>query len=104
MILVEEIYSITRKFPRHETFGLTSQMQRAAVGIPSNIAEGSKRGHKEYIQFLNIAHGSAAELDTQLIIASKLYENSKTDFNEASNLLEEVMKMLHSLITKLKTL
>lgn len=104
MLLVEEVYLIARKLPKSEMFGLISQMQRAAVAIPSNIAEGSKRGHKlEYIQFLNIAHGSAAELETQLLLTAKLYKELNINFQKALGLLNEVMKMLHSLIQKLKS-
>ncbi len=103
MLLVEEVYLITHKLPKSEIFGLSSQMQRAAVAIPSNIAEGSKRGHKlEYIQFLGIANGSAAELETQLLLTSKVYKNLSINLERALSLLEEVMKMLHSLIYKLK--
>lgn len=75
---VKEIYSVTQSFPRSELFGLARQMQRAVVSIPSNIAEGYAREHrKEYLQFLAIAQGSLAELETQLEIASQLeYLNS----------------------------
>src|SRR3990167_9176780 len=84
MDLVEEIYKLTSKFPKSETFGLSSQMQRAAVAIPSNIAEGAKRGHRlEYIQFLSIANGSASELETQLLLAKRLYLNKTIDFEKA---------------------
>ncbi|MGL5030533.1 MAG: four helix bundle protein [Aeromonas sp.] len=70
MILVEQIYQCTQRFPREELFCLTSQMRRATVSIPSNIVEGAARGGtKEYAYFLNIARGSLAELDTQLVIA-----------------------------------
>ncbi len=78
-------------------------MQRAAIAIPSNIAEGAKRGHKlEYIQFLSIANGSAAELETQLIIAERLYSERKIEIQKANILLEEILKMLHVLINSLK--
>ncbi len=70
MDFVKEIYLITDKFPSSELYGLTSQMRRAAVSVPSNIAEGAARkGTKEYKQFLNIAQGSASELDTQIELA-----------------------------------
>jgi four helix bundle protein len=71
--LTMEIYRLTRGFPREEMFGLTSQLRRAAISIASNIAEGQSRGTTgEFIQFLGIARGSNAEIDTQLIIASEL--------------------------------
>lgn len=71
--LVTEIYRLSAEFPESEKFGLTNQMRRASVSIPSNIAEGSARHHaKDFIHFLRIADGSAAELETQLIISSKL--------------------------------
>ncbi|MES2087925.1 MAG: four helix bundle protein [Patescibacteria group bacterium] len=97
--LVKEIYKLTESFPKTETYGLTSQMRRSAVSIPSNIAEGYKRKNvKEYIQFLSIADGSAAELETQLIISKSIY---KTNFSIAENLLEEIQKMLITMIRKL---
>lgn len=101
MLLVEEIYRATKKLPKSEIYGLATQMQRAAVAIPSNIAEGSKRGHRaEYIQFLSIANGSAGELETQIDLLKRLYPS--IDILKAENLLEEVLKMLHALIRKLK--
>ncbi len=70
--LVDEIYDITAQMPKEEVYGLTSQMRRSAISIPSNIAEGGARqGTKELIHFLNIAKGSLAELETQLIIAER---------------------------------
>lgn len=73
MNLVTEVYIITKSFPKEEQFSLVSQMRRAAVSIPSNIAEGAaRRGNKEFKQFLYIALGSLAELETQLMIAEKL--------------------------------
>ena len=103
MELVEEIYALTKKFPKSEIFGLSSQMQRAAIAIPSNIAEGAKRNHKaEYIQFLSIANGSAAELETQLILAKKLFSKTGIDFEKALGLVEEVLKMLYSMISSLR--
>ena len=103
MELVEQVYRITSKLPKSEVFGLSSQMQRAAIAIPSNIAEGAKRGHKlEYIQFLRVANGSAAELETQLILTGKLYPDLKHDIDNARTLLEEILKMLYALIFTLK--
>lgn len=100
--LTVNIYRVTDKFPKNELYGLTSQIRRATVAIPSNIAEGQKRGHKtEYIQFLRIAFGSGAELETQLIIGYKIGYLDKTDFEKLNSLLEEVMKMLNKLISVL---
>ena len=66
------IYKITDTFPKSELYGLTNQIRRSSVSIPSNIAEGSMRGHKEFIQFLKVSYGSGGELETQLIIALKV--------------------------------
>jgi len=78
MDLVEEVYRLTNAFPRHEIYGLTSQIQRAAVSIPSNIAEGHAREHlKEYLHHLSIAQASLAELETQMEIATRLKYLSK---------------------------
>jgi len=100
--LVKEIYKVTEQLPKSELYGLLSQMRRAAVSIPSNIAEGYKRRNLgEYIQFLSIADASAAELETQVIIARELYLNA--DLTRAEALLEEVQKMLIVMIKKLNT-
>lgn len=102
--LTEEIYELTKGFPKTEAYGLSSQMQRAAVSIASNIAEGHKRKYLlEYIQFLSFANGSAGELQTQIEICKKLPELRHLDFRKAENLLEEILKMLNVLIRKLKT-
>jgi len=98
------IFRITEQFPKSELYGLISQMRRAAVSIPSNIAEGYSRGHKqEYIQFLRTAFASGAELETQLLIAKELRFLSEDSYSEANNLLEETQKMLNKLISVLKT-
>lgn len=103
MELVREIYSLTERFPPDERFGLCSQMQRAAVAIPSNIAEGYLRGHrKEYIQFLLIALGSAAELETQILICQSLIKFNNIDFSHATSLLNEVIKMLYVMSKRMK--
>ena len=73
LVLVKQIYKITRSFPREEIYGIVSQMKRSAISIPSNIAEGFRRRHaKEFKQFLNIALGSLAELETQVLISGEL--------------------------------
>ena len=93
MDLVEVIYKLTQQFPDSEKFGLSSQMRRAAVSIPSNIAEGSARkGDKELIQFLHIALGSVAELETQYLIAIRLHFTVNDEAIE--NVLNEVKKLL----------
>jgi len=102
--LVEDIYRVTKSFPREELYGLTSQMRRAAVSIPSNIAEGFTRLHdKEYKQFLYIALGSCSELSTQIIIASRLkyFDNNKIE--QLLNEIDEICRMTMSLIKKLNT-
>lgn len=103
MDLVLAIYLLTQKFPSDERFGLTSQMRRAAVSIPFNIAEGRTRGsRKEFTQFVRIAYGSCSELETQLFIAQKLPSSEKIDYTKAIGLLNEVSKMLRSMIIKLE--
>lgn len=100
--LVKLIYSASKDLPKEELYGLTSQMRRCAVSIPSNIAEGYKRkGLGEYLNFLSYAEGSAAELETQLIIVSEVY--SEVDTREIQILLQEVQKMLYALSKKIKT-
>jgi four helix bundle protein len=101
IVLVNEIYTITKQLPKSETYGLSSQMQRAAVAIPSNIAEGYRRNHRpEFIQFLAIAISSASELETQVIICQEQYKD--VDYLKAEALLEEIQKMLYAMISKLK--
>lgn len=101
--LVIEIYKITRKFPKQEIYGLVNQIRRAVVGIPSNIAEGQGRGHlAEYVQFLRIAYGSAAEVETQLLISHKIDYINQNEYRRILGLLYEIMKMLNSLLLKLK--
>ena len=102
MDLCTIVYKITATFPKYELFGLTSQIRRCAVAIPSNIAEGQIRGHmQEYIQFLRISMASGAELETQLLVALNIEYIEKKAYDEVFDLLQEVMKMLSSLINKL---
>jgi four helix bundle protein len=97
--LVIVIYELTEQFPKEEQYGLTSQIRRAAVSIPSNIAEGRCRGTKnDYVQFLRIAYGSGAELETQIEIAKHLSKMMKLNYGQVDGLLLEVMKMLNTMI------
>lgn len=102
--LTKEIYLLTEMFPKSELFGLTSQMRRASVSIPSNIAEGRRRsGKKEFLRFLNIAFASGAELETQLDIVRALPFGEKLDYTKVDSLLLEIMKMLNSMISSLRS-
>jgi len=104
IMLVKQLYRITGEFPASERYGLTSQMQRAAVSIPSNIAEGQARHTtKEFIQFISHAEGSAGELETQLIIATELGYCGRAPVEAALNAVEELRRMLHALHRKLLT-
>ena len=101
--MVTEIYYLTDKFPKSEIYGLASQMRRAAVAIPSNIADGQRRGHsKEFLQFLYISYGSGAELETQIEISKRLSKLKNLDYTRTEILLSEIMKMLNVLISSLK--
>ena len=101
MDLVSDIYKITESFPNKELYGLTNQIRRAAVSVPSNIAEGAARNSKkEFIQFLYIALGSLSELETQIIIANRLeYLNNLDTLSED---LKFVQKLINGLIYYLK--
>jgi four helix bundle protein len=101
--IVKDIYEITRRFPKEEMYGLTSQMRRSAISIPSNIAEGFKRYHtKEYKQFLYIALGSIAELETQIVIAKEVGLLEDLMMDAMNEKLDHTSKMLSSLISKLR--
>lgn len=101
--LVTEIYKLTHLFPDDEKFGLSSQMRRAVVSIPSNIAEGfGRRNVKENAQFINIAFGSATELETQIIIAKNLKFLKSEPWATVDKLLDEVLRMLYRYREKLK--
>ena len=100
MRLAEGIYALSGEFPPEERYGLTSQMRRAAVSVPSNIAEGAARSSdKEFIHFLIVARGSLSELDTQTILAKRL--NFAGDFAAIESQLDTVFKLLGGLINAL---
>ena len=104
MALAKRIYEITQAFPSDERFGLVSQMRRAAVSIPSNIAEGQARHTTgEFVQFISHAEGSLAELETQLRLSLDLSYYSKSEAISILELMEELRKMLNSLRRKLVT-
>lgn len=96
MDLVDKIYKITRDFPPEEKFGLTSQMRRSAISVPSNLAEGAARnGKAEFANFINIAKGSLSELETQLIISKR--QNYMADISELVDLIGKVSSQLAGL-------
>lgn len=104
MELVVETYKLTERFPKSEIYNLTSQMRRAAISIPSNIAEGRRRGsRKEFKQFLIVAYASGAELETQIEISKRLSLLSKSEFSKVDQMLMETMKMLNKLISSLRS-
>lgn len=102
MELVKTIYILTKKFPKEELYGLTSQIRRAGVSIPSNIAEGYMRGSREYVQFLKIALGSCAELETQLELSKEIGICDPSDFNKPYELNTEITKLLITYIKKME--
>jgi four helix bundle protein len=102
MEVVEMVYTLTKGFPNDERFGLTSQVRRAAVSIPSNIAEGQARDSTaEFLRFLSIAQGSRAEVETRLLIASQLGYATRESIDPILDKLEEVKRMTYSLKKKL---
>ncbi len=102
--LVKQVYAATDAFPAAEQYGLVSQMRRAAISIPSNIAEGFSRNYrKEFSQFASVAFGSGAELETQLFISKELDFIKDDDFAKIQSQLQEIMKMLNKLISSLKS-
>lgn len=98
--LVKLVYLVTEALPKTEQYALSNQLRRAALSIPVNIAEGYKcKGVKEYLRFLSMAEGSAAELETQLVLLKDLYVGTNTKLVEQT--LAEVQKMLYAIIQKL---
>lgn len=99
MDLVIDIYDITKCFPRDERFGIVSQLRRASVSIPSNIAEGATRSsNKEYIHFLYIALGSCSEIDTQMLLCKRIGYVLEKEALELIKKIDEVHRILHGLI------
>jgi len=104
MDLAVEVYSLTKTLPKEETYGLSNPMRRAAVSVSSNIAEGqARRSTGEFLNFLSIAQGSLAELDTQIILAQRFRYTTKEQTAKVGALIIEVSKMLSSLHSKLAT-
>ncbi len=102
MTFVTEIYKISKEFPKDEAYGLTSQMRRCAISVPSNMAEGYGRNStNEYLHFLRIATGSLYELQTQMEISMNLHYLSRDQFDKLYELSREIERMLSSLIRKL---
>jgi four helix bundle protein len=103
MALVEEVYRVTRRLPQEELYGLTSQMRRAAVAVPSNIAEGEGRNTQpDFLRFLGIAHGSIRELETQLLICRKLAYLTEEEAVRSLSLCAETGRMLNGLMNSLR--
>ncbi len=103
MDLAEEVYLLSKRFPKEEQFAFTNQIRRAVVSIPSNIAEGKGRNSKaEYLHFLSVANGSLSEVDTQLLLAVRIGYLDQHQVTKALNLREEVSRMLAALRTKLQ--
>jgi len=103
IILAKNTYKATATFPKEEIFGMTAQMRRCSISIASNIAEGAARqGNKEFIQFLHIALGSAAELETQLIIAGEVELGIPAEVKSLDDDLMRIRQMLRGLVKSLK--
>ena len=101
MALTGDIYKITEKLPKSETYGLTDQLRRAAVSVPSNIAEGhGRKTSKDFLHFLSIANGSCMEMETQLLICVQLKMLSDEDIKDLLTDINEISRMLTSLILK----
>jgi len=104
MDLVVRVYKATEVFPTHERYGLTSQIRRAAVSIPANIAEGAARhSSKEFAYFLSNAQGSSSELETELLLAQRLGYMSAATYEEARSMLDSIGRMIVGLSQKVRT-
>jgi len=105
MALAREIYELTGGYPSNERFGLTAQMRRAAVSVPSNIAEGQARhGTREFLQFLSHSSGSLAELETQILLSAELGYGGKAAVQDVLSRIAELQNMLRSLKCSLEAL
>jgi four helix bundle protein len=103
MDFVEEVYQQTKSFPRDEEFGLRSQMRRAAVSVPSNIAEGlTRKSQNDRLHFLNIAQASLSEIDTQLEISCRLQYIDRTSFTAMEEQLVQIQRLLGGLVRKMR--
>jgi four helix bundle protein len=101
-VLVKNVYILTKKFPKEELFCLTSQIRRAVISIPSNIAEGCGRGtNRQLIAFLDIAQGSSCELETQILLSYDLEYIDKTELDMTLSNLNEIQKMIYAFKDKL---
>jgi four helix bundle protein len=104
MDLVYEVYQISRSFPKEEQYALTNQLRRAVISVPSNIAEGRSRySSAEFRNFLSIAHGSLAEVETQILLAIRLNYTNEFQVRKALDLHDEISKMLVSIYKKIGT-
>jgi four helix bundle protein len=104
VLLSKLIYQVTENYPKHELFGLTSQLRRAGVSVPSNIAEGRRLStKKDYHRFLSMPLGSCYEIDTQIQISKSLPWADNLSFSEIESILLEVMKILQVIMKNLKT-
>ncbi len=102
MDLALSIYTVSASFPREEMYGLTAQLRRASISIPSNIAEGRHRGsRKDFVHFLRVAYASGAEVETQLLLAHRLFVLPAKEYEQTLALHTQVMKMLNAMIKKL---
>ena len=103
MDIAVELYDITKSFPKEEVYGITSQMRRAAVSIPSNIAEGAgRKGDAEFKNFLNISNGSSFELDTQLLLSARLGFTTEQTIEHLLKEIDELQKMNYALMNRIK--
>jgi four helix bundle protein len=104
MDLVEEVNKITKAFPKEELYGLTGQLPRAAVSIPSNIAEGQSRGSREFMPFLAMAQGSLSEIETQMMIGERLHYTTSESLELSWKLAAETGRLIHGLSKSIEKL